>query len=468
MSWKIVLTGVVLWSHFAGAVALGAAAAQAEGQDPASSSPEAQSLPVESSRQVPKLVVSEPHVDLGVVRQGSVYDFTYVVTNRGGSNLLIRRIRSTCGCTVARPNKPQVLKPGEQLTVDASFDSANRVGPQRKTIEVYSNDPMTPKVELSFSAVVEAVYQLRPNIKVLKFRNKRRGETLDRKLSVLSGKKDSQIEILDVTFSSGGISHTIEPITERGYDGFRLSLTLNDDVPIGRYQGDLQIKVSTNGEQDLLTLPIDGEVISDITVRPTYLLEVASILPGEQLRIGRITLQAVNRGTPFQIRRVETGPKLTCTIEETQPGLEYRLQLSVAGSAENGPFATTVLILTNNDEQPVISVPVYVNIGSAAEVRPEIVFLRRESGSPRQAAQVVRITSRGRELFTIQRTSSDNPNFLVTLKPGDPSNSSHEVVVTLAESAAVGEHKGVARVFTSLAGGGELKIPLYAEVTEEP
>lgn len=468
MSWRIVLTGVVLWLRFAGAVALGAAPAQFEGQDPASSSSEAQSPPAETAQQVPKLVVSEPHVDLGVVRQGGIYDFTYVVTNQGDSNLLIRRIRSTCGCTVARPNKPQVLKPGEQLTVDASFDSANRVGPQRKTIEVYSNDPVNPKTELSFSAVVEAVYQLRPNIKILKFRNKRRGETLDRKLSLLSGKKDSQIEILDVTFSSGGMSHAIEPIKERGYDGFRLSLTLNDDVPIGRYQADLQIKVSTNGEEDILTLPIDGEVISDITVRPTYLLEVAPILPGEQLTVGRITLQAVNRGTPFQIRRVDTGPKLTCTIEETQPGLEYHLQLSVADSAEKGPFATTVLILTNNAEQPVISVPVYVNIGSVAEVRPEIVFLRRAPGDLQPAAQIVTIRSRGGKLFTIQGTSSDNPNFLVTLKPGDPSDSNHEVVVTLAETAAVGEHKGVARVFTSLEGGSELKIPLYAEVVENP
>ena len=44
--------------------------------------------------QAPRLVVEPTHVDLGVVRRGGTYDFSYVVTNAGQVNLLIRRIGS--------------------------------------------------------------------------------------------------------------------------------------------------------------------------------------------------------------------------------------------------------------------------------------------------------------------------------------------------------------------------------------
>lgn len=424
----------------------------------------------DESAKVPKLVVEQSHVDLGVVRQGGIYDFSYSVSNGGDSNLLIRRIRSMCGCTVTRPNKPQLLKPGEQMTIHASFDSAGRVGPQRKNIEIYSNDPAGQRTVLSFAAEVEAVYQLRPNIQILRFQNKRRGETLrsaDHQLTLLAGKKNASLEILSVEFAGKSITHLAEPIDQRGYNGYRLTLTLGADAAIGPYENQMRVKVRCDGEEDELVLPIVGRVISDITVQPPYLLEVAPVLPGEQIRYGRVMLQAVRRDETFRIRKVDAGSHLTYAIEETQPGLEYRITFSVALDAPKGPLARNILIFTNSSDQPVITVPVYVNVGSPIEVRPAIVYLRRGGDSENADTAVVELDNHQASAITIESVSSNNPNFEVSHAQNAEQPGATILTIRLATSAVAGEHEGTITVLTNQDGARRLLIPVYAEVVEQ-
>ncbi len=417
----------------------------------------------------PRLVVEPTHVDLGVVRQGGTYDFSYVVTNAGQLNLLIRRIGSTCGCTVTEPSEPQLIKPGEQLTIDASFDSSDRIGLQRKTIAIYSNDPQRPRTAVTFNADVEALWQLKPGLSVIEFGDRRRGETLlpeNQKLRLLSGRKDVDLEIVDVRFSKGGLSYAAEPIEERGYRGYRLSFTLLKDAAVGSYDNSVQIVVRGGGEEDVVSLPLTGQVIQDISVRPLYLFDIVPVMPGQTLPISRVTLRAIERGTPFEIRRIDTGPQLTHTLEEIRPGLEYRITVGVAETAAKGLFAGHIVILTTNTEQPVITVPVFANIGSAVEVSPEIVSLRREGSSVSQAARRVSIRAQQSKGWVIERVSSDNPYFVATLEPASGGATQHELLVSLAESAQVGQHAATITVLTNLEGARELKIRVYGEIVE--
>ncbi|MCH8969089.1 MAG: DUF1573 domain-containing protein [Planctomycetes bacterium] len=459
---------VALW------LTCGIAKAQEEGAVPPDNLPQAATLePSQDSsadlEQAPRLVVEPTHVDLGVVRRGGTYDFSYVVTNAGELNLLIRRIGSTCGCTVTEPSEPQVIKPGEQLTIDASFDSSDRIGPQRKTIAIYSNDPQRPRTAVTFSAEVEALWQLKPGLSIIEFGDRRRGETLlaeKRMLRLLSGRKDADIEIVDVRFSKGGLSYTAEPIEERGYRGYRLSFTLLKDAAVGPYDNIVQIAVRGGGEEDVLSLPVTGQVIQDITVRPLYLFDVVPVMPGQTLPISRVTLRAIERGTPFEIRRIDTGPQLTHTLEEIRPGLEYRITVGVAKTAAKGPFAGHIVILTTNTEQPVITVPVFANIGSAVEVYPEIVSLRREGSDLSQAARQVSIRALQSEGWVIERVRSDNPYFAAALEPASDGATERKLLISLAESAQVGQYAATITVLTNIEGARELKIRVYGEIVE--
>ncbi|MCX7987785.1 MAG: DUF1573 domain-containing protein, partial [Bacteroidales bacterium] len=52
-----------------------------------------------------------------------------------------------CGCTVANV-KSKVIKPGENTTLSAEFNSAGRRGTQSKTITVITNDPSNQRLIL--------------------------------------------------------------------------------------------------------------------------------------------------------------------------------------------------------------------------------------------------------------------------------------------------------------------------------
>lgn len=73
------------------------------------------------------------------------HDFKF--KNEGKSDLIIRKIRSTCGCTTVAPEK-KVIKPGESSSLKVIFDPGNRKGIQNKSIYVINNDPKKSNVRL--------------------------------------------------------------------------------------------------------------------------------------------------------------------------------------------------------------------------------------------------------------------------------------------------------------------------------
>jgi len=99
----------------------------------------------------PKIVFNEQVKDLGEVYYGEVVDYNFEVTNKGKSDLILRRAYGTCGCTVAKvSNEP--IKKGKKGIVSVKFDAKNLSGYQIKTITVISNDPVTPYTTLTIKA----------------------------------------------------------------------------------------------------------------------------------------------------------------------------------------------------------------------------------------------------------------------------------------------------------------------------
>ncbi len=91
--------------------------------------------------------------DFGAMTQGEKKDHTFTVTNDGKTDLLIRRVRSSCGCTAVAPSK-KVIAPGETAPIKITFDSRGKRGRQSKSITVITNDPKTPTTTLRISSNV--------------------------------------------------------------------------------------------------------------------------------------------------------------------------------------------------------------------------------------------------------------------------------------------------------------------------
>jgi len=79
------------------------------------------------------------YFDFGKIPQGKIVSSTVKFRNTGNANLIIKDVKTSCGCTAALISK-KVLKPGEEGKIRIEFDSTGKEGKISRTVTVYSND----------------------------------------------------------------------------------------------------------------------------------------------------------------------------------------------------------------------------------------------------------------------------------------------------------------------------------------
>lgn len=95
-------------------------------------------------------------VDLGKIKGSSQNEVEFKFTNAGKTDLFIRHVRATCGCTAIQQGTQGVgIKPGQSSSIKATFNSGGYSGKVTKAIYVYANDPLKSEVVLMLTADVE-------------------------------------------------------------------------------------------------------------------------------------------------------------------------------------------------------------------------------------------------------------------------------------------------------------------------
>jgi len=114
------------------------------------------SLTKEQLDNAPLFKVESTTVDLGKIKGSTQNEVVFNFKNEGKSDLMIRFIRSTCGCTAVQQGTQGVgIKPGESSTIKAVFNSGSYSGKVTKAIYVYTNDPKNSEMVLMLTADVE-------------------------------------------------------------------------------------------------------------------------------------------------------------------------------------------------------------------------------------------------------------------------------------------------------------------------
>jgi len=88
--------------------------------------------------------------DFGDMKSGDKKEYTFELSNKGKRDLIIRNVRSSCGCTAVSPSK-NVIAPGETAPIKVVFDSTGKKGRQSKTVTVITNDPKNATTTLRVS-----------------------------------------------------------------------------------------------------------------------------------------------------------------------------------------------------------------------------------------------------------------------------------------------------------------------------
>lgn len=76
------------------------------------------------------------------------YDFAYAVSNAGTEPLVIRDIKTNCGCTVLMGNRSMTVPPGGTADIVLRYHMNDSRGRFQQSAVVLSNDAYTPLVEL--------------------------------------------------------------------------------------------------------------------------------------------------------------------------------------------------------------------------------------------------------------------------------------------------------------------------------
>lgn len=88
-----------------------------------------------------KILFETLEYDFGTIASGEKVTHIFTFTNTGEAPLILSNAKGSCGCTVPSWPKEPVL-PGEQGTIEVTFDSKNKSGHQSKRVTLTANtDP---------------------------------------------------------------------------------------------------------------------------------------------------------------------------------------------------------------------------------------------------------------------------------------------------------------------------------------
>lgn len=88
-------------------------------------------------KNVPEIVFEKETHDFGVIPQGVPASYTFIVSNKGKTPLIITNAAAGCGCTTPEWTK-EAIKPGGKGFIKATYNAASP-GAFTKTVTVTSN-----------------------------------------------------------------------------------------------------------------------------------------------------------------------------------------------------------------------------------------------------------------------------------------------------------------------------------------
>jgi hypothetical protein len=85
-----------------------------------------------------EIVFEKTTQEFGDIKQGQVVNAVFKFTNKGKAPVILSNVQTTCGCTVPTWTR-EPIAPGKSAEINATFNSAGKMGQQNKVITVFSN-----------------------------------------------------------------------------------------------------------------------------------------------------------------------------------------------------------------------------------------------------------------------------------------------------------------------------------------
>lgn len=304
----------------------------------------------------PLIQVDKETHDFGRIQQGDEVEATFVVSNTGHGDLLIKNVQSGCGCATVTDLKDKIIPPGGSEDLVVRLSTRNKALNLSKSVKIFSNDPVTQLKRVVVKAYIHVDYLLKGPI--LKYSDFQQGSADTKKIFVESF-MEAPLEITGFTCDKPFIHCSYDPDQGSKEPKPYISVTVDSaGHDLGKKTVYGKITFQTNSTQlpeGSFTLII--EPIEDIKYSPrkVFLYRYSQAAREEV----EVLLQNV-RGEPINIVGIDTD--LECVDAEviSQNGPEALLVMRLNEKAVDGRHRSTATIRFDLAGEETLEIPVTV------------------------------------------------------------------------------------------------------------
>ena len=309
----------------------------------------------------PKIQFDSTVYDFGTTSQVQSVTGTFTFHNAGDGELKVQKPAPSCGCTVAGV-KPDVLKPGEkgELVFTVTLGAAR--GQMEKHINVPSNDPQSPTVNLAIKVAVQQIYEVNPGM--IQVGDIQLGATTNVTVQVrrTDGKK---LSITKTEVTGDLVQARIEP-GDNDQDAKLVVEFKGNGTP--RRFGD-QVKLFMDGaEQPSSIITVAGRLMGEVDVQPEQLfwgVTDPERWPGsypEMMTTRKVSITSGQNQKPLEITNATSSLKeVSLEVIPVEKGKSYSLVAKLA-EAPKETTNGTISFDTNIPSQPKVVIPVRINV----------------------------------------------------------------------------------------------------------
>jgi len=308
------------------------------------------------SAQQDKLIVPETSHNFGVVKQGDVISYTFVIRNTDVVPLNIERFElSQLGMTArATP----MIAAGAEGKITLKWDTRNVTGKVTGKGILYFDDPVQKPVVLVLSGAVKPPIEFVPARIV--YLSTFKGESAAQTVTIINNDESRPLEILRI--ERRGEHFVAELHTPRSGDVHNIVLTIPSDTAPGRYLEALEIHTDDPTRSPLM-IGVNILVKENLYTFPQNL--EFNTMHGSQVT-GQVTqsLLVKKREGQFEINRVtSTIPFLAIEREPDGKSGTFRIDVSIDSTQlKPGTTSGVLRIETDDSEFPEVVVPVRVEL----------------------------------------------------------------------------------------------------------
>jgi hypothetical protein len=286
-----------------------------------------------------RLVCQEPVYDFGTRSSVDIIDHGFVVKNMGDAPLRIKRVRSSCLCSVGELPK-DALAPRDETTVRVRMHLCGSRGHVNREFLVESNDPYNPQTILSVTGTVVRRVEVRPcEVSFLGIY----GDTKTCR-TVTIEVIDPNVVLNIVQFDSDSPYFRPEVEVSKKGKSYVLSIETVPPLPEGVARGTICL-VTDSERHKTIEIPVKADVFGKLVVFPREIILAAddgrqlnpshiSILPG---KIDAFELKAIIPPTPSITTKITPLPAggyvVDLTVSDVTDDLDGR-QLRILTDVE--------------------------------------------------------------------------------------------------------------------------------------